>query len=237
MPRQMESDPGPPKRVALYGLSANPPTGDAGHAGIVARLASEGFDEVWVIPVYRHIYESKRKGLEDFEHRLAMCELCFCGPRTQSNGTAVKVLALERELAMEALARDGEGARVGSIDLLRHLRSRFPTDAFTWVMGSDTYRDLRAGLWKEGDVFLATVPLVVVPRVLASGEPAEEVEVAPGSDVRLLCVNGLGDVSSSAVREALRDPERRAAAAVPGLTREVLEYIREHRLFAEDARM
>ena len=45
------------RRVCLFGLSADPPTGHGGHLGIVAHLASmEMFDEVRVIPVYRHMF-------------------------------------------------------------------------------------------------------------------------------------------------------------------------------------
>jgi hypothetical protein len=40
------------KRVALFGLSADPPTGPRGHQGLVRRLAGEGlFDEIWWAPL------------------------------------------------------------------------------------------------------------------------------------------------------------------------------------------
>jgi hypothetical protein len=64
------------RRVCLFGTSANPPTGDLGHVGIVRALASlqqqkpseteevpataeaadrmTGFDEIRVVPVYSH---------------------------------------------------------------------------------------------------------------------------------------------------------------------------------------
>lgn len=45
------------KRVCLFGLSADPPTGQGGHLGIVAHLASmEMFDQVHVLPVYSHMF-------------------------------------------------------------------------------------------------------------------------------------------------------------------------------------
>lgn len=38
-----------PASVLLFGLSANPPTGRGGHAGIVAFLQAQGqWDEIWV---------------------------------------------------------------------------------------------------------------------------------------------------------------------------------------------
>ena len=43
------------KQVCLFGLSADPPTGDSGHTGIVKALAAmDEFDEIRVLPVYRH---------------------------------------------------------------------------------------------------------------------------------------------------------------------------------------
>ena len=45
------------RRVCLFGLSADPPTGTAGHMGIARMLSAlNNFDEVRVLPVYRHTY-------------------------------------------------------------------------------------------------------------------------------------------------------------------------------------
>jgi nicotinic acid mononucleotide adenylyltransferase len=76
------------RRVLLFGLSANPPTGAQGHMGILshccrlpARRGDGGavamvtaFDEVWLLPVFQHIYASKRR-LAPFRDRLAMLQL------------------------------------------------------------------------------------------------------------------------------------------------------------------
>lgn len=46
------------KRVCLFGTSADPPTGHGGHLGIVKHLVSmKQFDEVRVLPVYRHMFQ------------------------------------------------------------------------------------------------------------------------------------------------------------------------------------
>jgi len=45
------------RRVCLFGLSADPPTGTGGHVGIVRKLSTlSEFDEIRVLPVYRHTY-------------------------------------------------------------------------------------------------------------------------------------------------------------------------------------
>jgi hypothetical protein len=43
------------KQVCLFGLSADPPTGNGGHVGIARTLSVDKvFDEVRILPVYRH---------------------------------------------------------------------------------------------------------------------------------------------------------------------------------------
>ena len=64
----------PLRRVGIFGLSANPPTSAHGHLGVVQALVNL-FDELWVVPVYVHPFASKRKKLESFEHRMAMCKM------------------------------------------------------------------------------------------------------------------------------------------------------------------
>lgn len=61
------------RHVLLYGLSANPPTALQGHMGAVS-YCRQFVDEVWLLPVYQHIYSSKR-ALAPFNHRVRMCEL------------------------------------------------------------------------------------------------------------------------------------------------------------------
>lgn len=51
------SQPDRRRSVCLFGLSADPPTGIQGHVGIVQALQQQGeWDEVWVLPVYRHTF-------------------------------------------------------------------------------------------------------------------------------------------------------------------------------------
>jgi hypothetical protein len=46
------------KQICLFGLSADPVTGEQGHVGIVKELLriDEYFDEIWILPVYIHTY-------------------------------------------------------------------------------------------------------------------------------------------------------------------------------------
>jgi nicotinic acid mononucleotide adenylyltransferase len=116
------------KHVALFGLSADPPTGACGHAGIVALLAPL-VDQLWVLPVYHHAFSSKQRQAP-FDDRLRMCELSFA-----SIAPNVHVLDAERTVyvAAAAAAVDGATPRVGSIDVVDALRAEHP-DVHLWSL-------------------------------------------------------------------------------------------------------
>jgi len=180
--------------VALFGFSANPPTGSGGHVGIVewlleARLREldgRSVDEVWVLPVYRHPFAEKRD-MPPFEDRLAMARLAFEGL------DRVHVSDVERRIAEPS---NEPPAQVGTIDIVRHLRSRHPGVQFVLVLGQDAFRDLLRGRWKESRALWDEVPIVAVRR------PGEGSEADGGYEVP-----GLEPISSTEVR-SLRDLDR-----------------------------
>lgn len=200
-----------PRTVIVFGLSANPPTGLRGHAGLVA-WAVERADEVWVLPVYRHAFHEKRE-LAPWEDRVEMARLAF--EHLPGAGGRVRVLELERTLAERLPA----GERLGTIDVMRALIAAHPEVHFELLLGADTFRDLARGRWKESAALLALVPLRVVAR---EGAPLE-----PELEGRTERVPGLGEVSSSQVR-ASRD----VTALREVLQPEVLEHILKRRLYA-----
>jgi nicotinic acid mononucleotide adenylyltransferase len=162
------------RRVLLFGLSGNPPTGEKGHVGIVRYLRSlAGYDEVRVIPVYRHMFSSKRNRIAPFEQRFEMCKLAFL-EQADDAGTNVPVTAtaaaaapivpsipvlvsdVERVVTEEALAEcslrgeDCDKVRVGTAEILDYLVAKEGASTeFTFVLGSDTYADLCRGKWRR----------------------------------------------------------------------------------------
>jgi nicotinic acid mononucleotide adenylyltransferase len=110
------------RHVAVFGLSANPPTHACGHGGIVrvvaplvdeVRRASCGMSllpaharaccQLWVLPVFQHAFSAKAN-LAPFEHRLRMCELGLAAAAPA--GAVVRVLDTERRVCeAEAQAR------------------------------------------------------------------------------------------------------------------------------------
>jgi hypothetical protein len=74
------------KQVCLFGLSGDPPTGDSGHTGIVKALSQLGdFDEVRVLPVYRHNFAVRHNVKMSSIMWLAMSLMAIVG-KAQSAG-------------------------------------------------------------------------------------------------------------------------------------------------------
>ena len=232
----------PGTRVVLYGLSANPPTGDGGHGSIVQHLA-ELFDEVWILPVYRHVYSAKQN-LAPYEHRERMCDLAFTDGADRASplgspekkgrsGTSrkkksrasrargvVRVLDVERRVVTSAQARARrrglplESVTVGSHDVLMAIKARRGNEKahFAWCLGGNAYRDLRSGKWREGDAFQRECAQVVVPRE-GGLEGLQEVGIGPNA--RVLQIEEVSEaISSTVIRTMLT--ERAAFRAAPG---------------------
>lgn len=91
--------------------------------------------------------------------------------------------------------------------------------------GADTFADLRAGLWTEGERLQATAHLFVVER---AGEAPPDLA---GCNATLLRLPGPGGASSTAARRALAAGDEAAAGAL--LEPSVLAYALQHRLYRQ----
>lgn len=152
------------KRLALFGLSANPPTGLGGHQGMVRALVrSEKFDEVLALPVYTHMFAAKRQLLAPFHDRMHMCLLCL--ESESSASTLVKVLPVEEQAVLHYAETKGPDYRVGTIDIIDYLRSdSLPIHSFqlTLVLGCDTFCDLLRGKWKGSQRYRTVAHAITV---------------------------------------------------------------------------
>ena len=137
------------RRICLFGTSANPPTGQEGHVGIVQALASMKtstcnttttpttttattdlpvfvFDEIRVVPVYSHPFAAKRALLAPFEHRLEMCRLA-CGNVVNvvlSDAEQTIHLPKEEQAAAQQEQEEPLPISVGTADLLEYYQSQ-----------------------------------------------------------------------------------------------------------------
>lgn len=128
--------------VAVFGGSFDPP--HVAHLFTASYvLATGGFDRLLVVPVYEHAFE---KALAPFEHRVAMCRLCFAGLRE------VDVSDLEA-----ALPRPSYTKRT-----LERIAGDHPDWRLRFVMGSDALAD--TSKWHDFESVARLAPPFVVAR-------------------------------------------------------------------------
>ena len=154
-----ENGPQKKKSVALFGLSANPVTDRGGHGDIVKALLTRTvndndassprpvYDEVWVVPVYRHAFESKNNAMlqrssssssssaeeektrsskvPNFQQRCEMCEKQFLTPGDEGSSSGrVKVKRIELEATdwKRKVTGDARATIIGTYELLEYLK-------------------------------------------------------------------------------------------------------------------
>jgi nicotinic acid mononucleotide adenylyltransferase len=191
-------------RIAIFGLSANPPSGNYGHVGLVRNLVnSKKFDEIWILPVYKHIYASKSNTTSaiSFEHRFNMSKLCFEGESIIE--CKVRVLSLERKLSYNHLrvaeTTNEPFVRVGTVDVLNYLKLFYSNLDLNLILGSDTAVDLLSGKWKDCLLIFNMATLHIVDR---SGIEKSYDKCPLYSEAKIVIhlFPTLGDISSTSIR-------------------------------------
>lgn len=138
------------REVALLGGSFNPP-----HvAHLMAAywtLATQGVQEAWLLPTWKHAFG---KPLAPYEDRVRMCELAAAAVR------GLHVCTAEAELRADPLV--GRTART-----LEHLTAKHPTLRFALVVGTDILPDVPK--WYRWDRVQELARIIVVGR---QGHPA-----------------------------------------------------------------
>ena len=136
-------------KIAIFGLASNPPT--LGHVHVVnSILALNKFEEVWVLPVYKHFHG---KTMISFEHRVEMAILAF------NDMPKVKVFPYEMEFSSN---RDYDGS---TISLLKQLRNREVNDYYI-VIGQDNADTIET--WNHGNELKEQEKFIVIPRVTSN---------------------------------------------------------------------
>jgi nicotinate-nucleotide adenylyltransferase len=183
--------------VAVFGGSFDPP--HVAHLFTASYvLATGGFDRLLVVPVYEHAFD---KPLAPFEHRVAMCRLCFAGLRE------VEVSDLEA-----GLPRPSYTART-----LERITDDHPDWRLRFVMGSDALAD--TSKWHDYDRVVRLAPPFVVARrgnERSDLGPAVLPEVS-STHVRELFARRSGDAAALRELDALVPRSVRAYAEEHGL--------------------
>jgi nicotinate-nucleotide adenylyltransferase len=172
------------KDVAILGGSFNPPHVAHLMAAYWA-LATQGVQEVWLLPAYRHPFG---KALAPFEDRVRMCELAAAPLR------GVHVCTAERELADDPLV--GKTART-----LEHLQAKHPDHRFALVVGTDILPE--TDKWYRWDRVKALARILVVGRQGYEGAAdAPELPAVSSTVIRERLARG-EDVSTLVPRRVL----------------------------------
>ena len=234
------------EQVCLFGTSANPPTGDGGHSGIVralSELTKDGddhqeqqarFDQVRILPVYQHTFSSKRHSLASYDHRMELCRLSFQNiPRTVVSDAERR--SFHRKITEVMTERDIQQLSVGTADLLEMLMEEEPNVDFTFCLGTDTFMDLTNWKWKRSkDVLrLLNGRIMVLHRkgMTKNDELRDRINAVNKTDgngnIELLEIPSLQEISSSSVRSCTNEEFLEHL-----VTPQVLDYMRNHKLYS-----
>lgn len=133
------------RRLAFYGGSFDPV--HRGHLAIARALVKQfALDEFVLIPAFHAPHKVRLKPTSAYD-RYAM--LCLA---TQAMANA-RVSRIEIEVPEKPY----------SIETLTRLKSEFPDDELFFVMGADSWRDIKT--WREWERVLSIVNIIVVTRL------------------------------------------------------------------------
>lgn len=128
--------------IAILGGSFDPP--HFGHIQIIQHLLDKmEFDEVWVFPSYQHPFKKEQQS--DFLTRLQMSHLAF-----DFFGKKIKICDDEKTLSGY------------TVDLLSHLKKKYPKFQLTFVLGSDLKEEIK--FWKNPEKISQLCQLLFLPR-------------------------------------------------------------------------
>ena len=189
-------------RIGLYGGSFNPI--HKGHTSLAQSRVDQGLvDEVWLLGSPLNPLKQTSGDIAAYEHRLRMAELACKGHK------GLRVSDFESHLPIPSY----------TITTLDAIATTYPQHTFCLVVGADNWQGFNK--WYKADEIIANYTILVYNR---PGYPLDEANLPPSVKV----VNTpLYDISSTQIREALRQGERPTQFVAP----EVLDYIQEHGLY------
>ncbi len=154
-------------KIALFGGSFDPP--HFGHVAVAKKLVeSDQFDEVWILPSFKHPFEKK---LTSFEDRIELCSLAF-----GVLGKKIKICRVEKEL---------NSPHGYTIDLINHLVKKYPNHSFSLVVGTDLLQEKKR--WKNFGEIEKKVSIFKIPR--SGYEPSSYPNIS-SSEIRKAIAKG-----------------------------------------------
>ena len=186
------------EHTAIFGGSFNPPT--FGHQAVCLWLLEAlEVDKIIMVPTFDHMFGKK---LEDFDHRMAMCNLA-----ADAFGWRVRVSKMEASMPKPN----------STVKLLEYYKE-INEGNLILAIGSDVVKDLEK--WAEWQRLPELATVVVIPR------DAEAKTIKAPFDV-ITCPIVLPSASSTEIRENIV-----AGKEISGMVpKSVEEYIQKHNLY------
>ena len=213
------------KKIAFYGGTFDPV--HCGHITVARRLIEIfSLDEFVFLPAYHAPHKSERKPTSAY-HRFAMLALATLGQ------LRITVSTLELE----------HGDKRYTVDTLPEILAKFPDDEIYFVMGADSWADIRT--WRDWErVLLLTNHIVVTrPGYTISVDHVTDavreriVDLRDGAEVKhsrrdatIYITDAVKmDVSATGIRDDIREDDR--LDREDDVPEEVAKYIEKYELY------
>jgi len=197
-------------KIAILGLSCNPPT--IGHTQIAQFvLKTKNFDEVWLMPSYRNIFN---KELESSEHRLNMCKLAL------SNYNKIKVFDYE-------IRNKLNGETFKFVNLLK-TDPNYNYHDFSLIIGLDNANIFHQ--WKNYEKLEKLINFIVVGRKGVKKEPSVDWYLKYPHIFLEDNANNIIEISSTMVRKLLKEKDSTVERYI---NKDVYGYILKNNLYNE----
>lgn len=203
-------------RIAVFGGTFDPV--HKGHTGPGRFLLDSGRTErILYLPAWCPPHKGP-ESVTAYVHRRAMLSL-----------------ALDPDMEISDLEEERSGKSY-TVDTLKILTERRPSDSFSWVVGADGLRNLHT--WHQAEELVRRYSFLVLPRPGESMPDRKELERHWPEDLigKLLSfvVDGapLFDGSSTEIRRAIALGRTESVKRL--LNPAVLNYIREHKLYCKE---
>jgi nicotinate-nucleotide adenylyltransferase len=168
-------------RIVIYGGSFNPP--HVSHLIAIQTLIGN-FDQVWIIPSYKHAFDKK---MADFDRRVEMLNLTLDG----INPDKFKICEIERE----------KPELIYTYDVLCQLEQDYPEHTFTFCVGSDNLTE--SYRWYKFEELIMKWEIYVFRRYGHDGAILEFQQKYEGKYKNLIVGPKLPKISSSEIRATL----------------------------------
>lgn len=173
-------------------------------------LFYEKLDEIWFMPAYKPPHK-KMKKITSIEHRVNMIN---------------SILPLDSRYRLCTIEMERDVPSY-TLDTMKELNKRYPADAFYFIIGGDMIKNLAN--WYGIDDLMNIVNFIGLERIGYTHEINTDHEKKIYDQVSMVPMPKL-EISSSLIRKWIKC-NRAIRYVVPEV---VDEYIKEHKLYAED---